>query len=137
LAGYSMGRCRCNHCRTVCSRYRAARRATGQDRPVDTDGHVSRNWFLHHVWKPARSQRQASSGESGCTTSDTHTHPGCSPEEQTCRWCANDSDTPACDQPSGICTRCPTATSGHSPRSATSATDTSPNAKGLRLARRE
>ena len=58
LAGYSMGGCRCNHCRMVYAQYRAVRRAEGKDRPpvgrpLDTDGHVSRNWFLKQIWKPA------------------------------------------------------------------------------------
>ncbi|MEV5754678.1 tyrosine-type recombinase/integrase [Actinoallomurus sp. NPDC052308] len=58
LAGYSMGRCRCAHCRGAYARYRAIRRADGKDQPrsrrvLDTDGHIPRDWFRKQVWDPA------------------------------------------------------------------------------------
>lgn len=58
LSGYSVGRCRCRHCKDAYSSYRAARRDAGKDSPrkprtVTTDGHIPRNWFRAHVWKPA------------------------------------------------------------------------------------
>jgi integrase len=58
MTGYSLGRCRCDHCRNSYARYRAGRRANGKDEPrrgrsVDTDGHLSRNWFRTAVWLPA------------------------------------------------------------------------------------
>jgi hypothetical protein len=58
MTGYSLGRCRCEHCRAAYARYRAERRASGKDDPragrvVDTDGHLSRHWFRTQVWLPA------------------------------------------------------------------------------------
>jgi integrase len=61
LSGYNLGGCRCAHCRDAFSRYRAQRRAAGQDDPrngglgrkINTDGHIPRRWFATHVWKPA------------------------------------------------------------------------------------
>ena len=58
MTGYSLGCCRCEHCRDSYARYRAQRRANGKDDPragrsVDTDGHLSRNWFRVTVWLPA------------------------------------------------------------------------------------
>jgi integrase len=58
LSGYSAGRCRCRHCKDAYAIYRAHRRAAGQDQPrrprsLDTDGHISRNWFRLQIWKPA------------------------------------------------------------------------------------
>jgi len=58
LSGYSMGKCRCRHCKNAYASYRAERRAAGKDSPrqprtLDTDGHISRNWFRNHVWRPA------------------------------------------------------------------------------------
>jgi integrase len=58
LSGYSAGKCRCEHCRGAYARYRAQRRAAGQDqprrpRPVVTDGHIPRWWFRRQVWLPA------------------------------------------------------------------------------------
>ena len=57
LTGYSLGRCRCEHCRAAYARYRAERRGSGKDDPRagrsrDTDGHISRNWFRRQVWLP-------------------------------------------------------------------------------------
>jgi integrase len=56
--GYSLGRCRCDHCRDAYAMYRAARRAEGKDDPrrprmIDSDGHLPRQWFRNNVWKPA------------------------------------------------------------------------------------
>jgi integrase len=58
LTGYSLGRCKCDHCTNAYAVYRAARRAAGKDSPrssrlVETDGHIPRSWFRYHVWKPA------------------------------------------------------------------------------------
>ena len=60
LTAYTMGRCRCPHCRAAFATYRAERRAAGKDNPrgtriihTDRDGHLPRNWFRHHIWVPA------------------------------------------------------------------------------------
>jgi len=58
LSAYTAGKCRCELCRTVFAAYRARRRAVGNDggstpRSIDGDGHISRDWFRHTVWKPA------------------------------------------------------------------------------------
>jgi integrase len=58
LSAYSAGNCRCEHCRGAYARYRAQRRAAGQDQPrarraIVTDGHIPRWWFRAHVWQPA------------------------------------------------------------------------------------
>jgi len=58
MTAYSMGRCRCTHCRAAYANYRAMRREAGLDRPaagrpVATDGHLPRYWFRRQVWKPA------------------------------------------------------------------------------------
>jgi integrase len=55
---YGAGRCRCDHCRDAMAAYRAARRGGGQDHPrptrlVDTDGHISNDWFRVNVWDKA------------------------------------------------------------------------------------
>ena len=45
--------------------YRAERRAAGKDNPrgtrivhTDTDGHLPRTWFRHHIWTPATAAAQ-------------------------------------------------------------------------------
>jgi integrase len=60
LTAYTLGRCRCSHCKTAFATYRAQRRAAGKDNPrgtrivhTDTDGHIPRNWFRHHIWTRA------------------------------------------------------------------------------------
>jgi integrase len=58
LSGYSAGRCRCRHCKTAYTVYRAQRRAAGQDQPRsrrlrDSDGHIPRDWFRRTIWRPA------------------------------------------------------------------------------------
>jgi integrase len=58
MSGYNAGRCRCQHCKDAAAIYRAQRRAAGKDCPrrprvVDTDGHISRDWFRMNVWRPA------------------------------------------------------------------------------------
>ena len=58
LAAYSLGKCRCEHCRSAYANYRAQRRRGGNDQPrqpreYNTDGHIPRDWFRTHVWKPA------------------------------------------------------------------------------------
>jgi Phage integrase family len=55
---YSVGGCRCQHCRNAIAAYRAARRAAGKDQPrspriVNTDGHISNDWFRANVWRQA------------------------------------------------------------------------------------
>lgn len=58
LSAYTAGKCRCDLCRTVFAAYRARRRASGEDggrrpRTIEGDGHISRDWFRHSIWKPA------------------------------------------------------------------------------------
>lgn len=58
MSGYNAGSCRCRHCTDAAAIYRAQRRAQGKDSPrtprtADTDGHISRDWFRHHVWHSA------------------------------------------------------------------------------------
>ena len=58
LTGYSLGRCRCEHCKDAYAVYRAERREAGKDDPrtprlCDTDGHIPRAWFRRNVWLPA------------------------------------------------------------------------------------
>jgi len=58
MSGYNAGKCRCRHCKDAAAIYRASRRADGKDEPrqpraVDTDGHVSRDWFRQKIWGPA------------------------------------------------------------------------------------
>ncbi|HTJ68090.1 MAG TPA: tyrosine-type recombinase/integrase [Actinospica sp.] len=57
-SAYGKGRCRCQHCRNAVTAYRNQRRAEGKDRaakgrPVDTDGHISSDWFRANVWYKA------------------------------------------------------------------------------------
>ena len=63
LTAYTLGRCRCPHCKTTFASYRADRRASGKDDPrgtriVNTDGHLPRRWFRHHIWTPATAAAQ-------------------------------------------------------------------------------
>ena len=58
MSGYNAGKCRCRHCKDAAAIYRASRRADGKDEPrqpraVDTDGHISRDWFRQKIWGPA------------------------------------------------------------------------------------
>jgi integrase len=58
MSGYNAGKCRCQYCKDAAAIYRAQRRAAGKDSPrrprtVDTDGHISRDWFRVQVWRPA------------------------------------------------------------------------------------
>ncbi len=58
LSGYTAGGCRCEVCRAVFAAYRAKRRAAGADEPrnarlIDSDGHLSRDWFTRVVWRRA------------------------------------------------------------------------------------
>ena len=55
---YGNGRCRCRHCKDAVSAYRAKRRAAGKDSPrtpraLDTDGHISNDWFRTSIWAKA------------------------------------------------------------------------------------
>jgi integrase len=55
---YGAGRCRCQHCKDALAAYRASRRAAGKDSPrtprsVDTDGHISNDWFRANIWAKA------------------------------------------------------------------------------------
>lgn len=57
-SAYSKGQCRCQHCRNAVTAYRNQRRAEGKDRPtqgrpVDTDGHISSDWFRANIWYKA------------------------------------------------------------------------------------
>lgn len=59
ITAYNLGKCKCDHCRGAYAEYRARRRAKGKDNPrkprvVDTDPHISANWFRIHCWYPAR-----------------------------------------------------------------------------------
>ncbi len=63
LTAYTLGKCRCPHCKTAFATYRAQRRAAGKDSPrgtriVHSDGHIPRNWFRHHIWTPATAAAQ-------------------------------------------------------------------------------
>jgi hypothetical protein len=58
MTAYTLGRCRCDYCRGAYASYRAMRRAQGKDNPgrprsLDTDGHVSGQWFRESIWRPA------------------------------------------------------------------------------------
>jgi len=58
ITAYSLGACRCQHCRNAISAYRAARRSTGKDEPrsprvAHTDGHIGNDWFRANVWRKA------------------------------------------------------------------------------------
>ena len=58
MSGYNAAGCRCRHCKDAAAIYRAQRRSAGKDAPrrprtVDTDGHISRDWFRQNVWRPA------------------------------------------------------------------------------------
>jgi len=58
MSGYNAGKCRCRYCKDAAAIYRASRRAQGKDQPrsprtVDTDGHISRDWFRMNIWQPA------------------------------------------------------------------------------------
>jgi integrase len=55
---YGNGRCRCRHCKDAVAAYRASRRASGKDSPrtpraIDSDGHISNDWFRTRVWAQA------------------------------------------------------------------------------------
>jgi integrase len=59
MTAYTLGKCRCQHCRDTYAIYRAQRRAGGKDEPrrprtLTTDGHIPRSWFRAKVWGPAR-----------------------------------------------------------------------------------
>jgi integrase len=59
MSGYNAGRCRCQHCKDAAAIYRAQRRSAGKDSPrrprtVDTDGHISRDWFRQNIAKRSR-----------------------------------------------------------------------------------
>lgn len=57
IATYTNHGCRCSQCRLAYARYRATRRAAGQDRPpvphTEPDPHLSRHWFRKQIWNPA------------------------------------------------------------------------------------
>lgn len=58
MTGYTLGKCKCDHCRAAYARYRAERRAAGKDDPRsrrlrETDGHIPRDWWRKQTWKPA------------------------------------------------------------------------------------
>jgi integrase len=63
LTAYTLGKCRCPHCKTTFATYRADRRAAGKDNPrgtriVHSDGHIPRRWFRHHIWTRATTAAQ-------------------------------------------------------------------------------
>ena len=50
-----------SRCKDAAATYRAQRRSAGKDAPrrprtVDTDGHISRDWFQQNAWRPAFKQ---------------------------------------------------------------------------------
>jgi integrase len=60
LSAYTAAPCRCEDCRAAYAIYRAKRRSEGKDDPRrprtrdgDADGHISRDWFRHQIWRPA------------------------------------------------------------------------------------
>ena len=58
LTAYQAAPCRCPHCKNAVAAYRAERRARGKDSPrtpraVDSDGHLSNDWFRTRIWNPA------------------------------------------------------------------------------------
>ncbi len=58
MSGYNAAKCRCTHCTDAAAIYRASRRTQGKDQPrqprtVDTDGHISRDWFRQNIWNQA------------------------------------------------------------------------------------
>jgi integrase len=58
LSGYAAGKCHCKYCKGAYAAYRAKRRADGKDDPrspraIETDQHISRNWFRRSIWTPA------------------------------------------------------------------------------------
>ncbi|MFC5751035.1 tyrosine-type recombinase/integrase [Actinomadura rugatobispora] len=59
ITAYNLGKCKCDRCRAAYAAYRAKRRAQGRDSPrkpriVDTEPHISANWFRKYCWHPAR-----------------------------------------------------------------------------------
>ncbi|WP_149261557.1 tyrosine-type recombinase/integrase [Actinomadura sp. K4S16] len=59
ITAYSLGKCKCHHCRAAYAAYRADRRAQGKDNPrkpraIDDDPHIPASWFRNHCWHPAR-----------------------------------------------------------------------------------
>lgn len=57
-SAYGKGKCRQQCCRDAVTAYRNQRRAEGKDRaakgrPVDTDGHISSDWFRANIWYKA------------------------------------------------------------------------------------
>jgi integrase len=77
MSGYNAGKCRCQHCKDAAAVYRAQRRAAGKDSPrrpriVNTDGHISRDWFRVEVWRPAL--KRAGIAFNVCTKDLRHAH---------------------------------------------------------------
>ena len=59
-SAYNAGRCRCRYCKDAFAAYRASRRAADRDAPrapriVQTDGHISGDWFRSKPWRKALS----------------------------------------------------------------------------------
>jgi integrase len=55
---YNAGCCRCQHCRNAIAAYRAAKREADRGGPVSlrrvqTDGHISNDWFRKQIWAKA------------------------------------------------------------------------------------
>ena len=108
---YGAGRCRCQHCRNSVAAYRASRRANGKDdprkpRPVDTHGHIGRDWFRRNVW--TRALKAAGIGFPVTPHGLRHAHASwLLAGEPTCRSSRNDLVTPASPRPRGTCTLSP------------------------------
>ena len=126
MSGYNAGRCRCQFCKDAAAIYRAQRRLAGKDSPrrprvVDTDGHISRDWFRLRIWKPAL-ERAGLTFSVRATICDMRMRPGYSPEEPISRRSRRDSATAASPPPKSTCTPCPRPMTWHLTRSAESAT---------------
>ena len=127
LSGYNAGKCRCQHCKDTFAIYRATRRGKGRDTPrapraVDTDGHISRDWFRNQVWTPARDAAGLTFKARIHDLRHAHAYPGCWLAELTFRSSKSGWDTAASRPPSGTFTRFPTRTRRQSTRSTPSGT---------------
>ena len=114
MSGYNAGKCRCRYCKDAAAIYRASRRAEGKDQPrrpraVDTDGHISRDWFRQKSGSPLSS---APGSPSGCvhTISATRMLHGYWQVARTSRWSKTDSDTGASPLLRSTCTPSPMPT---------------------------
>jgi hypothetical protein len=101
LSAYTAGGCRCEHCKATTSRAEP-----GPVTPTDTCHATGSD--TESGSRPAN--KPDSIRQSGCTTLDTHTHPGCSPAGPTSKSSANASATPASPPPANTYTPSPRPT---------------------------